>query len=329
MPLAPSQSVAVSLEPVQRRIEAALGRVSGELRAAAGHLFAAGGKGLRPTLVLLSAEACACDAATRRTPDWEAVHDVAAAAEMIHVASLIHDDIIDEARARRGRPAVNRRFGNHTAVLAGDFLFAAAFGLLSPHAHSGVVTLFTDAIAQMCQGEMMQKDQAYDPNVTEPQYTARVRGKTAALLAACCESGARLAGADEPACEALRGFGLNLGLAFQIIDDILDFEGDEERMGKPAGTDLLQGNLTLPVIRLLERSHWRQRIAPRITSRQIDQETLDLVKEGIRITGALEAARAAGHMLALQALQHLNALSASEAVRALQRLCHAAVDRAY
>lgn len=316
-----------SLEHVHSRIDEALEKVSGELRAAARHLFESGGKGIRPRLVLLSAEASLCGTPPNERTDWEAVRDVAAAAEMIHVASLIHDDIIDGADFRRSRRSVNHMWTNHTAVLAGDYLFASAFGLLGAHAHTGVVTLMTNAIADMCKGELLQKEYAFDPTVSEATYTTRVRGKTASLLAACCEGGARLVHAEEGICEAMRQFGLNLGLAFQIMDDLLDIEGDEETLGKPTGSDLVQGNLTLPVIRLLERPHWRQRIAPRIAARQVDAETITLVKEGARATGAIDAARATGHMLALEALHYLNILDASEAGRALQSLCHAAVDR--
>ncbi len=316
-----------SLKHVHSRIDEVLNRASGELRAAAGHLIQAGGKGFRPRLVLLSAEASLCGAPPDERADWEAVQDVAAAAELIHVASLIHDDIIDHADVRRNRRSVNSMWSNHTAVLAGDYLFASAFGLLGAHAHTGVVTLMTDAIADMCRGELLQREYAFDPTVSETTYTTRVRGKTASLLAACCEGGARLVCADEGVCEAMRQFGLNLGLAFQIMDDVLDLEGDEELLGKPTGSDLVQGNVTLPVIRLLERPHWRQRIAPRIAARQVDAETISLVKEGARATGAMDAARAAGHMLALEALQYLNILDASEASRALQSMCHAAVDR--
>ncbi len=257
----------------------------------------------------------------------DAVYDVAAAAEIIHVASLIHDDIIDGAHTRRDRPSVNARWSNHTAVLAGDCLFAAAFRLLAPHAAFGAVTLMTEAISQMCHGEILQRQQAYDPDVTERTYAERIRGKTAALIAACCEVGARLQGADAETARKLGEFGLNLGLAYQVIDDVLDFAGSAEKMGKPICADLKEGNLTLPVIYLLRQPTWRSWLAPRIRQRSIDSETVAAVCEGVQSTGALKAARAYGESLAREGAQRLGRLAPTPAGRRLAALATAATRR--
>jgi len=327
------------LDPVMQRIEGSLDHISGELKSACSHLFQAGGKGVRPALVILCAHAtrhCAGaetareDAACCGEAGWEpdpAVVDVAAAAELIHVASLIHDDIIDGAATRRDRSSVNARWGNHTAVLAGDCLFAAAFGLLAPYASLGLVTLMTDAISRMCQGEILQRQQAFDPDVTERAYVERIEGKTASLIAACCEAGARLGGADPAGVRAFREFGLNLGLAYQVIDDVLDFAGDAAAMGKPALADLREGNLTLPVIYLIQRSEWRARLVPCLLRREIDDNTIDSVRRAVKETGALDAALAYGRSLARSAEAALSLLGPAPAADRLLGLLKAAVFR--
>lgn len=326
--------ITASLAPVHERIARAVSCSSSSLRQAAGRLFAAGGKFLRPRLVLLSARAV-IETAESSAPNgnvpqpgaWEALYDVAAAAELIHVASLLHDDVIDEAPLRRGAASVNAEWGNHTAVLAGDYLFATAFRLLDAVRQGGVVTLMTRAIAAMCEGEMLQKEQAYDPSVTEADYFRRIEGKTAALLAACCEAGARLAGADDRTAAALEAYGRKLGLAYQIADDVLDLEGSQEDLGKPDGSDLKRGILTLPVILLLRDPAWRSRLTPRLLGRNVDEATVAAVREAAAVSGALEEARAAGERLAREAVQHLGTFGAGEAAATLSRFCEEAVRR--
>lgn len=326
----------IPLSHVHSRIEEVVSRAGKELQAAASHLFGGGGKLLRPSLVLLTAQAV-FEAGGRRgdhaatngaaSPAWEALYDFAAAAELIHVASLIHDDVIDMAATRRSRPSVNALYDNHTAVLAGDYLFASAFGLLAPHAAKGAITLMTEAIARMCRGEVMQKESLFDPNVSEEAYFERVQGKTAALLAAACEGGARLAGAADELCRALRFFGESLGIAFQIADDILDLESSAEEIGKPACADLRQGIITLPVIRLLQDGEWYERLAPQIRERAIDESLIKLVQEGVKVTGALEWARQVGHSRAHAAAAHLAHLASTQAGVALTALCNDVMAR--
>lgn len=334
-----SPELDVALTPILSRIDAALEGASGRLAEAARHLLVAGGKHLRPLLVVLSAEAVrstgAGAAPTHAGPTEEALYDVAAAVEMIHVASLIHDDIIDEAATRRSVPSVNARWDAHTAVLAGDYLFASAFGVLARYAHLGMAELMTGAIRQMCQGEILQREQAFNPDLTEEEYVDRVRGKTAALLAAACEAGARLSGADPVRAGALREYGLALGLAFQVIDDVLDLDGEDEALGKATGSDLRQGVVTLPVIHLLAEPRWKERFSPLIRRRTIGQELAEEIRLAARESGATERARLTGFALAERAAASLAPFeerSASPAgtlaVTALKRLCRQAVARA-
>jgi heptaprenyl diphosphate synthase len=182
------------------------------------------------------------------------VIDIAAAAELIHTASLIHDDIIDQADTRRGVSTLNSIQGNHTAVLAGDFLFATAFGLLANCRCPGALTALTGAIRDMCQAEIEQKETRFHFSVTENAYLSRIEKKTASLLAACCYAGAQAGDHVHETVASLAAYGRNLGLCFQITDDLLDFTGDSATLGKPAGSDLAQGILTLPVIYLLHNS---------------------------------------------------------------------------
>lgn len=338
-------SQALSLSPVHRRIEEIISRAGDALEAPVAHVLRTPGKLLRPTLVLLSAETIleaesGIDTGDlRRVGDddgvdgagasslWEAVYDFAAAVELVHVASLVHDDVIDAAKTRRGRPSVNALFDNHTAVLAGDYLFASAFGLLAPHATSGVVSLMTEAIAQMCRGEMMQKESLFDPHVSEKAYLDRVQAKTASLLAAACEGGARLAGASDATCQAFREYGNSLGVAFQIADDILDLERSAKELGKPACADLRQGVITLPVIRLLQDGEWSAELAPHILSRRIGDDVVALVQDRVKSTGALEWARQVGYAHARCAASRLAGLTWTRAGAALAALCDEVMRR--
>jgi heptaprenyl diphosphate synthase len=238
------------LQAVEARLQEITSDQTGALGVYAGHVIQAGGKRLRPLLVIL------CSGID--DPAYQPLIDLAAAAELIHTASLIHDDIIDQAVTRRDVPTLNHLQGNHTAVLAGDFLFATAFGLLERSHCPGVLTLMTDAIRDMCQGEIEQKDALFQFSVTEEMYLGRIEKKTASLLAACCSAGALVGGLAPDAVTSLAAYGRNLGLCFQITDDLLDFTGDSNTLGKPAGSDLAQGIMTLPVIYLLNNTTFEQ-----------------------------------------------------------------------
>ncbi len=232
------------LMAVEGRLQEVASEQAGIPGAYAGQVIRAGGKRLRPLLVIL------CSGLA--DPSRQALIDMAAAAELIHTASLIHDDILDQADTRRGAATINHLQGNHTAVLIGDFLFAAAFGLLTRTGCPEAVALMTGAIQAMCQAEIEQKEAVFQFSVTEHRYLDRIEKKTAALLAACCGAGALTGGAAPEDVASLMAYGRNLGLCFQITDDLLDFTGDSAALGKPAGADLAQGILTLPVIYLLQ-----------------------------------------------------------------------------
>src|SRR5215218_2143824 len=210
------------------------------------YLRASGGKRVRPALTLLSAYAVGGDASRQN------VVRMATVMEFLHTATLVHDDIIDNAETRRNRPSINSRFGNQTAVLMGDWLYMSAFETSLQERSLPVLDILTAVTRKMTEGELLQLTLLGRADVTEEQYFDVLRRKTAYLFSACCEIGALLGGAGPEERRALRDYGMNLGTAFQLIDDLLDFTSDGGALGKAAGADLLEGKVTLPLIYLLE-----------------------------------------------------------------------------
>jgi heptaprenyl diphosphate synthase len=211
----------------------------------AGHLIGAGGKRLRPTLTL-----CAAYASGTSTEDGTA-SDAAitggVACELVHLGSLYHDDVIDEAETRRGVPSVNARWSNIVAILAGDFLLARASSLAASLG-ADVAALLAATIGELCRGQVLELQHLFDVERTEEQYASAIEGKTAALFATSCRIGGMVAGMPDPTLDALTSFGHHLGMCFQIVDDVLDLTSTDDALGKHAGQDLLEGIYTLPVI---------------------------------------------------------------------------------
>jgi geranylgeranyl pyrophosphate synthase len=209
------------------------------------HVMGVGGKRLRPTIALLAGQF------GDYQPDK--LVPLAASIELLHTATLVHDDVIDASDTRRGRETINSRYHNAAAVMLGDYMFAHAANLICQTESIEVVRVFSRTLMSMASGELTQDMSAYEYGQDTMKYFNRIAGKTASLYATSAHGGALVAGAQEDWKEALRSYGENVGMAFQIVDDILDFTGDEEELGKPAGSDLMQGTLTLPSILLMER----------------------------------------------------------------------------
>jgi octaprenyl-diphosphate synthase len=209
------------------------------------YLRASGGKRLRPALLILTKLACGGDAASDSTIR------LATVMEMLHTATLVHDDIIDNADVRRNRSSINARFGNQTAVLMGDWLYMSAFETSLKERSLDILDILTNLTRKMTEGELIQLTCIGNIDITEDQYLDILVRKTAYLFSACCEIGAIVAGVDQDRRTAMREFGLELGIAFQIADDVLDVTADSDALGKTAGSDLLEGKLTLPLIYLL------------------------------------------------------------------------------
>jgi len=211
------------------------------------YLRASGGKRIRPALLLLSNFAVGGNASDAN------VIRLAAVMEMLHTATLVHDDIIDNADVRRGRSSVNARFGNQTAVLMGDWLYMSAFETTVQERSLEIIDILTRLTRKMTEGELIQLTAIGRLDITEEEYLDILRRKTAYLFSACCEVGSILGGADDRVRRAMADYGMSLGIAFQIADDILDITSDSDELGKAAGSDLLEGKLTLPLIMLLEK----------------------------------------------------------------------------
>src|SRR5579875_3321016 len=228
----------------------------------AAHLVAAGGKRLRPLLTLAAARMCGYPP----SPDGARHVNLAACVEFIHTATLLHDDVVDESRLRRGLASANAVFGNKASVLVGDFLFARAFQLMVEDGALPVLDILSRAAATIAEGEVLQLQTQNDLSTTEAQYLDVIRGKTAALFAAACQVGAVVAERPELEEQALAEFGMNLGIAFQLVDDALDYAADQARLGKTVGDDFREGKVTLPVLAAYaaadeaERAFWRRAV---------------------------------------------------------------------
>ncbi len=210
-----------------------------------GYIVSGGGKGIRPALTLLSGKFFHYN--------LEYLLPMAAAVELMHTATLIHDDAIDKSSVRRGRPTINKVWGEDKAVLLGDYLFAKAGESVADTQSPRVIKLFSHTLGIISSGELNQILNAFNTEQTQEQYIQRISRKTASLFSLSTESGAILSHAPEESVKMLREYGYYLGIAFQVVDDILDFIGTEEELGKPTGSDLTQGTLTLPAMLLLER----------------------------------------------------------------------------
>jgi octaprenyl-diphosphate synthase len=234
------------LARVEERLVAETRSDIAAVRDISGHTLLSGGKRLRPALALL------CARMLERTFPTDRAYAAAVAAELIHMATLMHDDVVDGAPERRGRPTANSVFGNGITVLTGDFLLAKSISLLAHNDENlHVVRVFSDVCVGMAEGEVLQAAIAGDLDVGVETYEEVIERKTARFLAGCCETGGIMGGATEAEASALRSFGHHLGMAFQIADDLLDFLGDPKKTGKPLGTDLRDGRVTLPLIHAL------------------------------------------------------------------------------
>ncbi|HLG86007.1 MAG TPA: polyprenyl synthetase family protein [Alphaproteobacteria bacterium] len=258
----------------------------------AGYIVAAGGKRLRPLLTLASARLCGY-AGSRH-------HKLAAAVEFIHTATLLHDDVVDESERRRGQHSANALFGNQASVLVGDFLFSRSFELMVEDGSIDVLRILSRASAIIAEGEVMQLATSNNLDTSEAEYLAVVTAKTAALFAAACEIGAVVADRPTSDAEALHAFGLNFGIAFQIVDDVLDYSAREALLGKTVGDDFREGKLTLPVVYAIERGNdierafWRRTLEQSVQREGDLEHATALIARHRGFVSALELARAHG-----------------------------------
>ncbi|KGM89815.1 Geranylgeranyl pyrophosphate synthase [Roseovarius mucosus DSM 17069] len=285
------------------------------------HLVEAGGKRLRPMLVLAAADLCGYDGPFD-------VH-LAATVEFIHTATLLHDDVVDESAQRRGRPTANLLWDNKSSVLVGDYLFARAFQLMVEPGSLRVLDILSNASATIAEGEVLQLSAAQDLATTEEIYLQVVRGKTAALFSAATEVGGVIAGAPEDHVKALFEYGDALGIAFQIVDDLLDYQGDVKSTGKNVGDDFRERKLTLPVIKAVAAANAEERAFWKRTIEKGDQQEGDLehALTLMRSQGALEQTRAEALEWAARARSAISVLPDHPVRRMLDALAGYVVAR--
>ena len=283
------------------------------------YIINAGGKRLRPMLVLLAAGALG-----HRGPD---AHQLAAVIEFIHTSTLLHDDVVDTSDMRRGRSTANAKWGNAPSVLVGDFLYARAFEMMVELESLPIMNVLSHATAVIAEGEVMQLMNVKNPDLTEEQYMVVIHNKTAMLFEASSHTGALLAGANPEQEAALKDYGKHLGLAFQLVDDVLDYLGDAEAMGKNVGDDLAEGKTTLPLIYAMAKGSDEERQLIRQAIRKGGLDDLPKVLDIVKASGAIEYTMAKAKEQAQIAKDLLACLPESEHRQSLELLTEVAVAR--
>ena len=263
------------------------------------HIIGSGGKRIRPMVVLLTTQAC----------NYEGEDDILLASliEYLHTAMLLHDDVIDESDRRRGQPSANRVWGNSLSILVGDFIYSRAFNLMVAVNRMDVISILSDITTQTAEGEVLQLENIGNVNLTESDYMEIIRLKSALLFQAAAHTAAVLSHSTPAVLQNMRNYGLNLGIAFQLIDDVLDYYGDSTMLGKNVGKDFAEGKLTLPLIAAMQAGSSLDRALIQNAIQERSSRDLPKIIDAVRQCGALEHTieRATMHTdLALQALRH-------------------------
>ena len=285
----------------------------------ANYLIKAGGKRLRPLLVLLSAKSCNYGDKLHLT--------LAAVIEFLHTAMLLHDDVVDDSDLRRGRSTVNAAWGNPPSVLVGDFLHSRAFEMMVEIGEMRVMEILSHATNVIAEGEVQQLSNLKNPDLSEQSYMEVIRRKTAMLFEAASHSGAVLAGADRDIELALRDYGAHLGLAFQLIDDVLDYDGETASLGKNVGDDLAEGKVTLPLIYAMDQGSQSQTDLIRQAIRQGGLDSLSEIITTVESTGALEYTTEKARQEREKAIQSLGNIAPSSYQQAMYNLVNFVVER--
>lgn len=283
------------------------------------YITEAGGKRMRPILVLLAARSCGAT-------DDNAIK-LAAVIEFIHTATLLHDDVVDMSSMRRGRPTANEQWNNPSSVLVGDFIYSRAFQVLVSIGHIDIMQVIADTTNVIAEGEVLQLLNKHRADTSEADYMRVINDKTAVLFEAAAYCGAMIANADEPARQALKAAGRHIGLAFQLVDDALDYDGSAEDLGKNVGDDLAEGKPTLPLIYALQHASSDQQEVIRQSILNGGTDHLDEVVQIVRDCGALEYTRQLARRQADQAVENIMTLPESSYRQALLQMCELAVAR--
>ena len=283
------------------------------------YIVNSGGKRLRPALVLLAAGACGYEGEQARL--------VAAIIEFIHTATLLHDDVVDESQLRRGRETANALWGNEASVLVGDFLYSRSFEMMVEVGNMRVMDILSSTTNTIAEGEVMQLLNINDPDTTEARYLEVIHSKTAKLFEAACQLGAVIADLPEQEERALAAYGMHLGTAFQLIDDVLDYEATQETLGKEPGDDLAEGKPTLPLIYAMKNGNDSQTALIRSAIEKGERSNFDAVLEIIHATGAIDYTHEVARREAGIAAEQLKQLPETEYRSALEQLAERSVGR--
>jgi len=289
----------------------------------ADHIISAGGKRLRPMLVMLAGHAVGGTGAGAEH------HQLAAIIEFIHTSTLLHDDVVDESSLRRGRSTANALWGNAPSVLVGDFLYSRSFQLMVELDRMPVMRILADTTNRIAEGEVLQLLHVHNPDTDEAAYLRVIERKTAVLFAAATRLGALASGVDEATQQALYDYGMNLGYAFQIADDVLDYSANADELGKNLGDDLAEGKATLPLIHAMAHSDAVTRERLRGIVQDGDASAMPEVLAAIHATGGLDYSRVRAEEYAERAERALAGLGENEAVAALRGLARYAVQRSH
>lgn len=316
-------SAAPYLDKVERKIEATIASDVPTAYDLSMHLFSAGGKRIRPLLAILSALSVDSGA------DVERVVNFATAAELVHMASLVHDDVIDETSERRGVSTANAKWGNKLSVLGGDYLLAKAFALLSLDGDADILHVLSNTTVTMTEGEILQAASEGSLAAWQENYWKIINGKTAGFMSACCECGAIVAKASQEQRAALAECGQQIGFAFQITDDLLDIAGDPAVIGKEIGSDLTHGKFTLPVLLAFERfdAEDRRILLGSLNDGMMSSEAAQELASRVVACGALDEARKTAVECAEKAVTQLKSLPESEYTMALESLAQSVTAR--
>lgn len=306
-------SLKSDIDVVERRLHEEVHTPQRNLKKASTHLLKAGGKRIRPIFVLLAGKF--------GNYDVDRLTKVATALELIHSATLVHDDVIDDAALRRGTPTVKAQWGNRMAMYTGDFILARALVLISELPNVQVHQLLSKSIVSIVEGEIEQIRDFYNVDQNLRVYLRRIKRKTALLLSVSTALGALVADCKEETLRALERFGYYAGMAFQIIDDILDLTATTKKLGKPVGNDLRQGNLTLPVLYALQHSPERDVLRANIHREMTEEQAVDSIRI-VKASGGLEFARQLADRYMEKCLHALESLPKIEATRQLTAIAH-------
>ena len=315
------EPIVADLQEFERRLVDSIAADLGPMASAMEHIVKAGGKRLRPALVILSGRL--------GSADRDSIFNIAMGIEFIHTATLVHDDLIDNSPTRRGIRTIHEALGPNPAIIIGDYYFAKGANLLSSIGSPAIDAAISHAVMTICMGELLQMTSRNDYDQSLESYYRKIERKTATLVSTCCSSGAIVSGQPEESVQTLRRYGYNLGMAFQIVDDVLDYVATSDEMGKPVGADLRQGTVTLPLMLALHDPDAGPALRRILAAGELTDSDYDEVVGLVRESPAIDAAERHAADFAARARAELAVFPDSVTRATLERICDYVVDRRF